>query len=275
MRGMETTRVDYTVSRLAKMAGVSVRTLHHYDEIGLLRPYARTAAGYRLYGKKDLLRLQQILFFRELDVALEDIRQILDDPAFDLVVALESHRRLLQERSLRIGRLLNTIDRTILKLTEHDMDDHDMGEYDMGDYDMGDKVTDEELYAGFTDEQVERYEREVREQYDPELVAESNRRVRNMSKGQWQAMQKEGEEVHLGLAALMERPVDDAEVQALIARHYAMMNQFYPVSAEIYRGLGQMYVTNDEFRAFYDKVRPGLADFLQPAMAYYAEHMAA
>ena len=89
---METVRAGYTVSKLARMAGVSVRTLHHYDEIGLLRPYARTAAGYRLYGEEDLLRLQQILFFRELDFALDNIRQILDDPEFDPLAALDEHR---------------------------------------------------------------------------------------------------------------------------------------------------------------------------------------
>jgi DNA-binding transcriptional MerR regulator len=239
------------------MAGVSVRTLHHYDEIGLLTPAARSDAGYRLYGEVDMLRLQQILFFRELDFPLDDIRLILDDADFDPLAALEEHRRLLHERAARIGRLLKTIDRTIAKLTENDMDD---------------KVTDEEIYAGFTHEQRQRYEREVREQYDPELVAESNRRVGNMPKAQWQALQTEGEDVRLTLAGLMDREVADPEVQAAIARHYAMMNQFYPVSAEIYRGLGQLYITNDEFRAFYDKIRPGLADFLQPAMAYYADH---
>ena len=254
---MEIVREGYTVSRLAKMAGVSVRTLHHYDEIGLLTPAARSDAGYRLYGEVDMLRLQQILFFRELDFPLDDIRLILDDADFDPLAALEEHRRLLHERAARIGRLLKTIDRTIAKLTENDMDD---------------KVTDEEIYAGFTHEQRQRYEREVREQYDPELVAESNRGVGNMSKAQWQALQTEGEDVRLTLAGLMDREVADPEVQAAIARHYAMMNQFYPVSAEIYRGLGQLYITNDEFRAFYDKIRPGLADFLQPAMAYYADH---
>jgi DNA-binding transcriptional MerR regulator len=254
---METVREGYTVSRPAELAGVSVRTLHHYDQIGLLNPARRSPAGYRLYDEADLLRLQQILFFRELDFSLADIRQILDDPAFDPLAALEEHRRLLNERAARIGRLLNTIDRTIAKLTENDMDD---------------KVTDEELYAGFTEEQVHRYEREVCERYDPELVAESNRRVRNMTKAQWQALQQEGEEIHLALAGLMNREVDDPEVQAMIARHYAMMNQFYPVSAEIYRGLAELYISNDEFRAYYGKVQPGLADFLQPAMVYYVDH---
>ncbi len=257
---METARSEYTVSRLAKMAGVSVRTLHHYDAIGLLRPHARTEAGYRLYGEADLLRLQQILFFRELDFALDEIRQILDDPAFDPLAALESHRRQLREEEARIGRLQNTIERTIAKLTESDMND---------------KVSDEELYAGFTDEQRERYAREVRDQYDPQLVAESNRRVRNLSKGQWQALQQEGEAVNRGLASLMGREVQDVDVQALIGRHFTMMNQYYPVSAEMYRGLSQLYVSNDEFRAYYDKYAVGLADFLQPAMAYYAAHMPA
>jgi len=249
--------MGYTVSRLADMAGVSVRTLHYYDEIGLLQPQERTEAGYRLYGGDDLLRLQQILFFRELDVPLADIRLILDDPGFDPLVALHEHRRALVRRAARIDRLLQTVDNTLSKLMEQDMDD---------------KVTDAELYAGFTDEQRERYDREVREKYDPEIVAESNRRVRNMSKAQWAALQREGEEIRTALALLMDREADDPEVQALIARHYAMMNQFYPVSAEMYRGLGQLYVTNDEFRAFYDQVRPGLADFLLPAMVYYADN---
>lgn len=176
---------------------------------------------------------------------------------FDPLAAVVLQRRRLPARARRIDRLLDTIEHTIVELTEKHMDD---------------KVTDKELYAGFTDEQKERYEREVREQYDPELVAESNRRVRKMSKAQWAALQQEGEAVHVALAALMGRPVDDADVQALIARHYAMLNQFYPVSAEIYSGLGQLYITNDEFRAFYDKIKPGLAGFLQPAMAYFAEH---
>jgi DNA-binding transcriptional MerR regulator len=210
-----------------------------------------------LYGEADLLRLQQILFFRELDFSLGEIGDILDDPGFDPLAALESHRQLLEERIQRTNRLLQTIDRTIAKLTESGMDE---------------KVTDEELYAGFTAEQRERYDREVNEQYDLQLVAEANRRVRKMSKARWEALQQEGEEINQSLAALIDRDPGDPEVQALIGRHYAMMNQFFPVSADIYRGLGQLYITNDEFRAFYDRIKPDLADFLQPAMAYYVEN---
>ena len=146
----------YTVSQLANMARVSVRTLHHYDQIGLLRPASRTGAGYRLYGEPELLRLQQILFFRELDLSLSKIQTILDDAEFDQIASLESHRRQLQGRMDRLARLLKTIDKTIQRLTEDEM-----------------TLTDEELYEGFTPEQIERYERKAREMYDPELVREA------------------------------------------------------------------------------------------------------
>src|SRR5512142_78697 len=114
-------RHTYTVQQLARLAGVSVRTLHYYDQIGLLKPSARTAAGYRLYGEADLLRLQQILFFRELDFPLTEIQAILDQPDFDQVKALRDHRLLLQQEADRLGRLLNTIEKTISRLTENNM----------------------------------------------------------------------------------------------------------------------------------------------------------
>jgi DNA-binding transcriptional MerR regulator len=250
----------YTVSQLAKMAGVTVRTLHHYDQIGLLAPAGRTesgsgrSAGYRLYGEAELLRLQQILFFRELDMPLSEVRRVLGDTEFDQVAALAHHRQMLQGRMKRLARLLNTIDRTIDKLTGDDM-----------------TLTDKELYEGFTTEQIERYKREAREMYDPALVAESERRVKGMSREQWQAVQAEGGEVTTGIAALMDRDPGEAEVQALVARHHTWIENFYPCSAEIYRGLAKGYVEHPEFRAFYEKVQPGLADYLSAAMNIYAD----
>lgn len=239
------------------MAGVSVRTLHHYDQIALLKPSARTAAGYRQYGEKDLLRLQQILFFRELDFSLSEIKKILDRPGFDQVAALENHRALLRERVHRLHRLVKTIDKTIQKLSEEKME-----------------MTDEELYEGFTKEQIAEIQREVRERYDPAIVKESQERVRQMSKAQWQAVKKDGGEIPRALAALMESHAkpNDARVQALIARHHAWIGQFYTVTPEIYRGLGQMYVEDARFRAHYDQHRAGLADFMRAAMEYYCEH---
>ncbi len=258
MPAMEKRVRAYTVRQLAKMAGVSVRTLHHYDQIGLLKPPSRTEAGYRLYGEKDLLRLQQILFFRELDFPLAEIQVILDRPGFDQVEALRVHRRMLGERAERLARLLRTVDRTIAKLT---------GEGTM-------PLTDEDLYEGFSPQEREKfkeYEAEARERWG-ETAAESQRRVSQMSKVQWQAIQKEGGEVTQLMAGYMGRPASDPDVQAAIARHHAWIENFYPCSAEMYRGLGQMYVDDPRFRATYDKVRPGLADSMRDAMAYYAEH---
>jgi len=133
-------------------------------------------------------------------------------------------------------------------------------------------MTDEELYAGFTKEQRERYQREARQMYEPALVQESERRVKKMSREEWKAIGAEGEAITRAPAGLAERAPDDAEVQALIARHHAWIEHFYPCSAEVYAGLGQLYVQHPEFRAHYEKYRPGLADFMAPAMAYYAEH---
>ncbi len=106
----------YSVKKLAKLAGVSVRTLHHYDQLGLLKPSLRTEARYRLYGEKELLRLQQILLYKELDFSLQEIGDILDKADFDLLEALQSHKTALQSRRDRLGVLLTTIDKTIQKL---------------------------------------------------------------------------------------------------------------------------------------------------------------
>jgi DNA-binding transcriptional MerR regulator len=252
---MEKRTAAHTVHQLASLAGISVRTLHHYDHIGLLQASARTAAGYRLYDTEDLLRLQQILLYRELDLPLEEIRRILDDPGFEPVRALAQHRRTLELRAERLARLLHTIDRTIARLTEVDM-----------------SLTDEELYEGLPKEQIERWKREVDERYDPKLVAESNRRVHAMGKEQWNAVKTEGDAISRRMAELMGRPADNPEVQATIARQHAWIENFYPCSAEVFTGLGQLYAENPEFRATYDKVRPGLADFMRDAMAYYADH---
>ena len=133
-------------------------------------------------------------------------------------------------------------------------------------------LTDEELYEGLPKEQVERWKHEVDERYDPKLVAESNRRVHAMGKEQWNTVKAEGDAISRRMAELMGRAASDPEVQATIAWQHAWIENFYPCSAEVFMGLGQLYAENPEFRANYDKVRPGLADFMRDAMAYYAEH---
>lgn len=133
--------------------------------------------------------------------------------------------------------------------------------------------TDSEFYEGFTQEQVDRYRREARERYDPELVKESERRIRKMSKTQWEGLKGEGEEVTRLIAGLIDKPPGDPEIQMHIGRHHAWIERFYDAPAEVYRGLGELYAQHDDFRDYYDKHRAGLADYMRAAMAYYADHV--
>ena len=134
-------------------------------------------------------------------------------------------------------------------------------------------LTDEQLTADFTQEKVARYRQEARERSDPALVKESERRIRKLSKAQWEGLKREGEEVTRLIAGLMDKPPDNPEIQILVGRHHAWIEHFYPCSAERYRGLGQLYAEHAEFRAFYEKHRPGLADFMSAAMNHYAEQV--
>jgi DNA-binding transcriptional MerR regulator len=235
------------------MAGVSVRTLHHYDRIGLLHPSERSQAGYRLYGERDLLRLQQILFYRELDVPLGRIREILDGESFDLLRALTEHRALLEARGRRIASLIDTIDRTTARLR---------GEVTMR--------SDEELYEGFPKEKVDEWKAEAEARWGDAYV-ESDRRVRSWSKEKLAAVRAEGEGITSELSGLMDRGPLDPSVQALAGRFYEHLRHYYEPSPEVFAGLGRMYVDHPDFRARFEALRPGLAAFLRDAMAAYAE----
>ena len=246
----------YTVQQVATLAGVSVRTLHYYDEIDLLSPADRTEAQYRLYGEPELLRLQQILLFREIEVPLAEIKQILDDPKFDPIAALRRHRRSLLQRRAHANILLSTIDKTLKRLTEEPM-----------------SMTDAELYEGLSQETIDRYKKEAREQFDPKLVEASEKRARKMSREAWAALRTETEDVNRALASMIHKNPDDSEVQALIARHHATIEPFYHATAEMYRGLGSLYVEHPEFRAFYERYAVGLPEFMQRAMDIYADRI--
>lgn len=242
---MSNERKTYTVSQLAELAGITVRTLHHYDQTGLLRPATRSGSGYRLYGERELLVLQQIMFFRQLDVPLEEIRRLLTEPNFDAARALRRHRELLEVQAGRLEMLIATIDKT-LNMLEGTM-----------------TLSDAELYEGFSQDQIDRYKRESREAYGAEMVEESERRAKTMTREQWQTVKDEGDAVTRGLAALMDRKPEDPEVQALVARHYRWVCTFWTPDAEPFAGLGHLYIDNPEFTANYDKYGAGLAGFMR------------
>ena len=248
--------MSLTVSEVAKLSGVSVRTLHHYDDIGLLAPSYVGDNGYRYYEREALFRLQQILFHRDLGMPLDEIRRTLDDPDFDAVEALKKHRRRLEQDMSRYRQLIRTIDDTLSELR---------GEQQM-----------ENPFKGFSPEKQKAYEQELVDSYGEDAkrhIAESKANVARMSPAHHEAIKQEGHEVNLALMARIEAgdtPQADA-VQALIARHHKWVSNYWVPNREAYIGLGQNYQNHPDFRAFYDKYDARLVDFLSEAMAVYAK----
>jgi MerR family transcriptional regulator, multidrug-efflux activator len=247
----------YTVKELAKLALVSVRTLHHYDKIGLLVPESHTDAGYRLYGKKELSRLQQILFFKELDFPLKAIRGILDNPGFDEARALEQHRDLLMKRRERIDKLLLTVEKTLKAKSEvKEMEDRELFEnFDMAPI--------EEHRAKYTKEVDRKYPR-----------WQTKDKTKRYGKKEWAEVMLAGKQIQEDLANLMEmgQGPSDPAVQAVIDRHFHHIDSsFYDCSLEIYEGLSHLYLDDSRFTENINKIRSGLAQFQSSAMQIYCE----
>ena len=245
-----------TVRQVAKAAGVSVRTLHHYDAVGLLKPDHVGTNGYRYYGKAELLRLQQILFYRELGLPLVEIAAILDDPAFDPLAALRGHRAALAGRIEHYHDLIHTIDRTIDSLEkDKEMDDHD-------------------YYAGIAPETRARWQREAEEYWGKDAVEAAQAKAAKLTREQVAQIQQEMEEIRGDFTRLFRAaalPGSD-EVQAVTHRHYQWVSHSWAPDAAAFKGLGRYYVENPEFRGTYDDdALPGCPEFIAEAMAVYAD----
>jgi DNA-binding transcriptional MerR regulator len=244
--------MSYTVKQLAKAAGVTVRTLHYYDEIGLLKPSFLKENGYRFYEEKELVKLQQILFFRELDFTLEDIVQIINVQGYKVLEALAEQRTLLEMKRARLDGLLQTIESTMKKLKE------------------GRSMSTDELFAAFTESQIEQYKEEVKAKWGKtNAYKQSIDRTRQWTKEDFERIKGEGQAITLSLAKLMKKGVAHAEVQAQIERHFQHINQFYECSYEMYRNLGNMYSEDPRFAENYNTVAPHLAAFMRGAIVYY------
>ena len=247
--------MSYTVKQLSDLAGVSARTLRFYDQIGLLKPSAHGDNGYRYYGEKALLRLQQILFFRELDFSLAEIKEIMDRPGFDVLRALSAHRSLLSERASRLERLIHTVDKTILHL---------QGELDM---------SENEYYDGFSEEKQKEYSAEARRRYGEDVVQESENRWNRLTQEQKAAKIAEGDAFTRAIVDHMAEGPESPEVQRLIGKMHEGVNFFYDCTYEIFQGLGHMYNEDPQFREMYQtKYHPDLPAFLEQAITYYCEH---
>jgi DNA-binding transcriptional MerR regulator len=237
---------------VARLAKVSVRTLHHYDEIGLLAPSGRSDAGYRLYDAGDLERLQQLLFFKELGFPLSDVRGIMLDPRFDRTAALHRQRALLTAKAERALALLDAVD-AALEASE-----------------KGWTMDEKEMFEVFGEDNPAQYEDEARERWgDTEAYKESRRRAKGYTKEDWQRIKAEGEANLERMVALFDEGVSPDDPRAMDVAEEARLQidqDFYPCSRQFHVNLGEMYIADPRFTAYYDKHREGLAAWFRDAI---------
>ncbi len=249
--------MEYMVQKLGRMAGVSTRTLRYYDEIGILKPARINSSGYRIYGQAEVDRLQQILFYRELGVGLDSIREIMTSPSFDRAKALREHREKLLLKREQLDLLIANVDKTIA-LTEGRI-----------------KMSDKEKFEGFKqkmiDDNEKKYGREIREKYGSDAVEKSNNKLKDMTQEEYDAVTKLAEEQRATLAEAFKTGDPAGELAQKAADLHRQWLTFYwdSYSKEAHAGIAQMYVDDERFKAYYDKEQPGTAEFLRDAILIY------
>jgi DNA-binding transcriptional MerR regulator len=248
-----------TVGDVAALAGVTVRTLHHYDRIGLLSPSARSSAGYRLYAPADLDRLHQVLVYRELGFSLEDVAALLDDA--------DPVEHLRRQHSLLLERLDRT--RSMVAAVEKEMEARVMGV----------PLTPEEKFEVFGDFDPDQYEEEVQERWgETDAYAESKRRTTSYGKDDWLRIKAEGEDVEARFAAAMQAgvPADSEQAMDVAEEHRQQISRnFYDCPPGMHAGLGRMYVEDERFTAHYETRATGLARYVSAAVQANASRQSA
>ncbi|NLN49144.1 MAG: MerR family transcriptional regulator [Clostridiales bacterium] len=251
--------MEYTIKKLANMAGISTRTLRYYDEIGILKPARINTSGYRIYAQKEIDILQQVMFYKELGMELDDIKEIIKSPDFDGLSALAEHKKKLIEKKKQLDILIANVDKTIA-VKEGRI-----------------KMTDKEKFEGFKqnmlDENEKEYGKEIREKYGEDAVEASNKMVQNMTKEQYDKWQ----ELSVSISETLKEAIDTGEPAGELAQKVADMHRQWlgytwkNYSKEAHAGLAQMYVYDERFKDYYDKLKPGAAEFLRDAILFYTK----
>lgn len=253
--------MEYTIKKLSILAGVSTRTLRYYDEIEILKPARINSSGYRIYGEKEIDRLQQILFYRELGVNLDSIKEIITSPNFDETYALKQHYNELLARRQQLDVLIHNVEKTIFNKEGRI------------------KMSDKEKFEGFKKKLVEdnekKYGKEIREKYGEETVKKSNEQFMNMTEEQYNELQELGNKVLETLKEAYKTGNPSGELGQKAAELHAKWITFCwgSYNKEAHANLTQMYVDDDRFRAYYDKEQPGCAEFLRDAVKIYTERI--
>lgn len=249
--------MEYTIQKLSQIAGVSTRTLRYYDEIGVLKPARTNSSRYRIYGRKEVDLLQQILFYRELGVNLDIIKEIVTSKDFDEMNALQNHLVKLLAQRQELDQLIANVTKTM--------------EYKKGLTKMDDK----EKFNGFKkrliEENEQKYGREIREKYGDSQVEESNRKMMNLTQEQYAELERFGQEVLDTLEAAFAAgdPAGELAQRTAELHRQWLSYTWSSYSKEAHAGLAQMYVDDERFTAYYDKKQPGMAAFLRDAIFIY------
>lgn len=247
----------YTIKEIADLAGLTTRTIRYYDEIGLLHPAETGANGYRYYDRDSLLRLQQIRFFRELDIPLDNIQLIMNQPDFNLLDALNNHRLALQSRQKRIHQLISTVDQTIQAIKGRNT------------------MNEKDYFAGFNESD---YEEEVEQRWgSTSMYAESKKKWASYSAEQKEELKAESGRLTIRMVGSgSNAKPEDPDVQAAVGEYLAYINRyFYTCDAAFLRGLADMWVADPRFAANYERVRPGGAEFVREAVIIFCDRQAA
>lgn len=249
--------MEYTIQKLGNLAGVSTRTLRYYDEIGILKPARKNSAGYRIYGRREVDTLQQILFYRELGLDLDSIKRLVNDPAFDGAAALKKHRQQLLEKRRQLDLLITNVEKTISAA------------------EGGIQMADKEKFEGFKQKLVadneQQYGKEVRAKYGDDVVDRSNAKMLNMSEAEYE----EFTSIEKTLMEKLAEACETGDPASGIARqtadlHRQWLSFTWPTySKEAHAGLAEMYVADERFAAYYNKVHPKAAEFLRDAILIY------
>lgn len=249
--------MEYTVQKLGQLAGVSTRTLRYYDEIGILKPARMNSSGYRIYGQDEVNLLQQIMFYRELGVSLDRIKEIVTDPTFNSALALKEHREQLLDKRKQLDLLISNVEKTIAA-TEGRMN-----------------MSNKEKFEGFkqklVDDNEKKYGKEIREKYGDDKVNKSNQKLLNMTEEQHEEVTRLANEVISTLVEAYKTGNPAGELAQKAADLHKQWLTFYwnEYSKEAHAGLAQMYVDDERFTQYYDQHQPGAAEFLRDAIHIY------
>lgn len=248
--------MEYTVNRLAKMSGVSARTLRYYDEINLLSPSRINTNGYRIYGQKEIDKLQQILFYKELGVSLEEIKRIISSKDFNAKLAMETHLEALLAKREQLDSLIENVEKTILTFK---------GEM---------KMQNKDKFQGFikklVDDNEEKYGKEIRAKYGDEVIEKSNNKVKNMSKEDYNHLEVLSNQIDEELKRLVNTgdPLGE-DGKKLYELHKEWISYYWDnYTKEAHIGVAQMYVDDERFTKYYDKNGDGSSKFLRDAIIH-------